>query len=300
MSTTPRLVPVRDTQGQIAGFRREDEPEPTPAPAPAAPAAQAEPSTSPASSTAEAQPPARRRVVELLPASAQAATGASTTAAPQARPGTGQTSAAAFVLGVLCTLAALALLSGSGQLTATRPTTVPTAQPVPTVTPPTPTSPTLGRALVAYDAPSGAVVGALEASRVYTATARYGDAWTRLEVEGSGALWVRAGDLGATVGPGLPDLAPTVTPTPTASSTPEPTEEPAPVVHPAQPVPCTEANAPYQINAVVRLEGRPVGEYRVWSCVSRADAERQAEAAEAAIRASAVATQTAQAKRGAR
>lgn len=94
-------------------------------------------------------------------------------------------------------------------------TPTPAHTPVATVTPPAPT-PTMGTrlnaAVVAYDTPSGNVLGSLDAQRSYTITARYGTDWLQAEVEGSGLVWVRSNELGSiTVAATLPDLRPAPT-----------------------------------------------------------------------------------------
>lgn len=62
---------------------------------------------------------------------------------------------------------------------------------------------TLTRAVVAYDAPNGAVLGAIEAGRSYQLIERYGADWLHADVDGSGAVWLRSADV-----TGLPsDLA---------------------------------------------------------------------------------------------
>jgi hypothetical protein len=93
----------------------------------------------------------------------------------------------------------------------------------------------LGQSVVAYDAPGGAVLGAVEAGRGYELAGRAG-AWVQVDVAGSGMVWLRASDLPGVDLPGLPDLAtPTATPEP---PTPQPaTPQPAPIyVPPPTPV----------------------------------------------------------------
>jgi hypothetical protein len=53
----------------------------------------------------------------------------------------------------------------------------------------------LARAVVAYDAPDGKVLGAIEPGRPYQLLARSGTAWVLLAIEGSGMVWVRRDDL---------------------------------------------------------------------------------------------------------
>ncbi len=62
---------------------------------------------------------------------------------------------------------------------------------------------TLMRAVVAYDAPNGAVRGAIEAGRGYQLIERSGADWLHADVDGSGLVWLRSADV-----TGLPaDLA---------------------------------------------------------------------------------------------
>ncbi|HEY3232719.1 MAG TPA: hypothetical protein VGJ87_26045 [Roseiflexaceae bacterium] len=67
------------------------------------------------------------------------------------------------------------------------------ATPIPTVTPPAELR--LLRAVVAYAAPGGTVLGAIEPGRGYALLARSGAAWVQLAIEGSGRVWVRRDDL---------------------------------------------------------------------------------------------------------
>lgn len=95
----------------------------------------------------------------------------------------------------------------------------------------------LPRAVVAYDAPGGAVVGALEPGRQYQVVARAGLDWVQLDVghvgKGANLVWVAAGDVPETqMAAGLADLA---TPVPTAT---------AQVVYVAAPAPAAVAPAP--------------------------------------------------------
>lgn len=103
----------------------------------------------------------------------------------------------------------------------------------------------LPRAVVAYDAPGGAVVGALEPGRAYRVAARAGLDWVQLDVAAAGAaanlVWVVASDVpeGAALA-GLADLA---TPAPTATprliyvAAPAPAPAPAAAAAPAAPEP---------------------------------------------------------------
>ena len=63
-----------------------------------------------------------------------------------------------------------------------------------------PQTPRLEKAVIAYDAPDGSELGALEPGRSYTVVARYGAAWAQLDAPGSGLVWVKAVDIGAQAG----------------------------------------------------------------------------------------------------
>lgn len=54
---------------------------------------------------------------------------------------------------------------------------------------------TLARAVVAYDAPDGRVIGAIDQGHAYRVVARYGADWLQADVAGSGVVWLRAADL---------------------------------------------------------------------------------------------------------
>jgi len=82
------------------------------------------------------------------------------------------------------------------------------ATPIPTVT--SSAEPRLARAVVAYAAPGGKVLGAIEPGRGYALLARSGTAWVQLAIDGSGRVWVRRDEL-----EGVVDIA-----------TPLPTEQP--------------------------------------------------------------------------
>jgi hypothetical protein len=99
---------------------------------------------------------------------------------------------------------------------------------------PLPATPTAlaGRLLVAFAAPDGVPLGAIESTRAITPTAHYGSDWIQADVAGSGLIWLRAGDIPALAITG-PDLAP---PPPTARPYVSPTMEPQP--------PCAEAGIP--------------------------------------------------------
>jgi hypothetical protein len=67
------------------------------------------------------------------------------------------------------------------------------ATPIPTIT--SSAEPRLARAVVAYAAPDGKVLGAIEPGRGYALLARSGTAWVQLAIEGSATVWVRRDDL---------------------------------------------------------------------------------------------------------
>lgn len=77
------------------------------------------------------------------------------------------------------------------------------------------------RALVAYDAPDGQALGAIEAGRTYQVRASYGVRWLQADVTGSGVVWLRAADLLGAPG-GLVDLRPTDAPRVVVVSAPAP------------------------------------------------------------------------------
>lgn len=141
---------------------------------------------------------------------------------------------AALVAGLLIAVALVALVRG---LTSPPPAAVvPAASPVPMSETQRPTQPVtesargLRRAVVAYAAPGGDLIGAIEAGRAYTPTGTFGADWLQIDVTGSGAVWVRASELPGAAVAALPDLQPP-TPLPTA------TDVPAPVVVYTPPTP---------------------------------------------------------------
>lgn len=82
---------------------------------------------------------------------------------------------------------------------------------------------TFTRATVVYASPGGDVLGAVEEGRHYGFIARSGGDWIQLSIDGTGAAWVKSGDLmGA---PALSDLA-----TPTSQPQPIIVREAVPVV----------------------------------------------------------------------
>jgi len=70
---------------------------------------------------------------------------------------------------------------------------------------------TLARAVVAYDAPEGRVIGAINQGAAYRVVARYGVDWLQADVDGSGVVWLRAADL-FDLPTDLADLAPETPP----------------------------------------------------------------------------------------
>lgn len=85
-----------------------------------------------------------------------------------------------------------------------------------------------GRLLIAFAAPDGQPLGAIEATRAITPTAHYGAGWIQANVSGSGLVWLRAADAPelAIVGPDLsprPTLAPAAAPAQPAATDPPPT-----------------------------------------------------------------------------
>jgi hypothetical protein len=115
------------------------------------------------------------------------------------------------------------------------PTATPTAAPTAAATAPAaavvPTSrPMLPRAIAAFDAPDGTVVGALDAGRCYTLEDKR-DGWRQLNVCGSGLVWVRAWEMD---GSGPPTATPEPTPIPLPTADPRPVQ----VIPQGPPVTC--------------------------------------------------------------
>jgi hypothetical protein len=134
---------------------------------------------------------------------------------------------------------------------------------------PTPAA-VLDRAIVAYAAPDGDILGAVEAGRPYTAVGRWSNTWAQLDIGQRAPIWVRLGDLPGLTVAGLPDLAPKPTAIPVYSV-------PVAPVAPVVPVECTEANATYRASRRVEKNGMPIGEVASWSCVSQAAADAELE-----------------------
>ncbi|MCG8351148.1 MAG: hypothetical protein MI924_25540 [Chloroflexales bacterium] len=125
-----------------------------------------------------------------------------------------------------------------------------------------PQTPRLEKAVIAYDAPDGSELGALEPGRSYTVVARYGAAWAQLDAPGSGLVWVKAVDIGAPWAT-VPDVQPTATPqvvlvevAPVQPMAPQPEAAQPPAIakedwndecHP--PMPCALPRAPAPVSA---------------------------------------------------
>lgn len=219
--------------------------------------------------------PVDRSLADLLPPGE----GDAVAASPRAPiTWTWQYVAAAIGTGLLLALAFVALINRAAPVGVIAPTIAPATG---TTTPQqAPASvPRLPHAVVAYVAPDSGVIGAIEPGRVYTATAVYGGEWVQIDVERSGSVWVRAGDVPG-IGRGmLPDLAPVPTVTSVA-----PVVVPAQVV-PAQPVVCDPATAPYRVTRVY-VYGSVTGV----SCTSEAEAQANADSLAADLAAVATAT----------
>lgn len=127
---------------------------------------------------------------------------------------------------ILAVFVAAAGIVAVGRLSSpqARAAAVPTMSlPVIIIASPTPAAPTpaavvaavlpsgLPRALVAYDAPGGNVLGAIEQGRAYRVLARYGADWLQADVTGSGAVWLRTSDV-LDIPAKLVDLQPTAEP----------------------------------------------------------------------------------------
>lgn len=100
----------------------------------------------------------------------------------------------------------------------------------------TPSGPTLPRAVIAYAAPDGIVLGAIEPGRAYRLAARSGDFWLQLDVADSGLVWVRASDLPEIAAPDLATPVPQPTPAPIYIA-PAPAMPAAPAMPPAPAMP---------------------------------------------------------------
>lgn len=128
--------------------------------------------------------------------------------------------AAAAGVAVLLVALGWAALRTAPPAPAPAPTAAPTAAAPPTATP----LPLLARAVVAFDAPDGTPVGALDPGRAYRLVEERG-IWRQLDVAGSGTVWVRSWEMD-----GLPPIEPTPLPTavPTLAPPPAPAAPAAP------------------------------------------------------------------------
>ena len=167
-----------------------------------------------------------------------------------------------------------------------RQTTVPTLQPTAAPT----AAPTPAAALVGYfDYCDPASVAPITANQITRVIGTAGDGWRLVDV-GNARVWIAA-DLLPTGIPAdvpLPDLTP-------RRPAPAPAVQPvsAPVAPPvAPPAPCTQDIAPYVTRRQVLAGTLPIGEAMGFSCTSAAEAEANASAHEAEVRASYQATTT--------
>ena len=85
---------------------------------------------------------------------------------------------------------------------------------------------TLARALVAYDAPDGRVIGAIDRGHAYQIVARFGQDWLQADVAGSGVVWLRTAEV-FDLPAGLADLQPTAAPPPIVRATDAPAPPPS-------------------------------------------------------------------------
>lgn len=104
---------------------------------------------------------------------------------------------------------------------------------------PRPSQSTLARTVGAFAAPEGQYLGIIEAGRSYRAVGRLGDAWTQIDAQGSGKVWIKASELAPDAA--LPDLA-TPTPRPLPTSPPAPAYQ-APPPPPPPPTHCVTVGA---------------------------------------------------------
>ena len=146
---------------------------------------------------------------------------------------------------------------------------------------PTPTpAAALERSVVAYAAPHGATLGAIDAGQHYTAAARYGDSWTQISTEASGLVWVQQGDVQVQDHAALPDLKPL----------PTPTFIPQPVIIPTA-LPHVQAAAVKPTVCVSSSRAQGCGENRAEAQANLEHLEREArEQRRASIQATATAT----------
>lgn len=100
----------------------------------------------------------------------------------------------------------------------------------------------LPRAVVAFDAPDGRPLGAIDAGVTYRPLARYGGGWVQIETAYSGPVWVRADELNLP-GAALADYAPPQVQVIEVVRTVEVVRE-VPAAQPAQPAPAAPPAAP--------------------------------------------------------
>lgn len=179
-----------------------------------------------------------------------------------------------LAVGCVALLIAVALISltrSPAQETPVLPTIAPSTvstTPVPAIAV---AAPTIGRAIVAYAAPDGAVMGAIAPDRAITVTGTFGSDWMQIEAAGSGRVWVHTVDVpSGLLDPAalaqLPNLAP---PTATVAPTAVPVPASASVARPRTVPPAsTDGCTPDRVVAVVRK-----GAQQVSSCISLADAQ---------------------------
>lgn len=104
-----------------------------------------------------------------------------------------------------------------------------------------------GRLLIAFAAPDGEPLGAIESTRSITPTAHYGSDWIQADVAGSGLVWLRAADSPelAITGPDLSPRRPAVVPqAPAAAPRAAEYAPPPPEPPPPTPLPCAVAGIP--------------------------------------------------------
>jgi hypothetical protein len=217
MTTDPRRIPI---QGGARGFLMlndaatgaivyddDDDGGTTP---PDAPAQQQDAQSAP--TTPPPTRPSHRSLADLFGTAAKSGTPAD---GDQPRGGLSPRAVAMTVAGVLLLIVAINALMPA------RPAPAPPTRPTVAVTTPTSGLPRLPRAIIAYAAPDGAALGAIEPGRAYAVREERPDGWRRLDVAGSGEVWVRGWELD-----GAP---PTPTATPVATATPLPTTPPPPL-----------------------------------------------------------------------
>lgn len=170
-----------------------------------------------------------RSLADLLPTPASIQASALVTTPPLAR----QQMIVGGLLALIAVGLAVYLLGRAPQAAPTARSIAPTvasgsqAAPTPTNAPTAPAQ----RLLVAFAAPDGAALGAIESTRPMTATAHCGDGWVQADVQGSGLVWLRSNEVTGMAGIG-PDLclrstSPMTTPRPAAPpAAPAPTEAP--------------------------------------------------------------------------